>query len=54
MWLSKNEAAAYWMIVLTDMKVRGLQDILITATDNLNGFTQTIWSVFPESVTLAI
>lgn len=51
MWLGKNESAAYWMNVLTDMKARGLQDILITATDNLNGFTQTIRSVFPESAT---
>lgn len=51
MWLGKNESAAYWMSVLTDMKARGLQDILITATDNLNGFTQTIRSVFPDSAT---
>ena len=51
MWLGKNESAAYWMSVLTDMKARGLEDILITATDNLNGFTQTILSVFPESAT---
>jgi putative transposase len=51
MWLGKNESAAYWMTVLTDMKARGLEDILITATDNLNGFTQTIRSVFPQSAT---
>jgi putative transposase len=51
MWLGKNESAAYWMSVLTDMKARGLEDILITATDNLNGFTQTIRSVFPDSAT---
>lgn len=51
MWLGKNESAAYWMSVLTDMKARGLEDILITATDNLNGFTQTIQSVFPDSAT---
>jgi putative transposase len=51
MWLGKNESAAYWMSVLTDMKARGLQDILITATDNLNCFTQTIRSIFPESAT---
>ena len=51
MWLGKNESAAYWMSVLTDMKARGLEDILITATDNLNGFTQTIRSIFPESAT---
>lgn len=51
MWIGQNESAAYWMHVLTDMKARGLRDILITATDNLNGFTQTIRSVFPESAT---
>jgi len=36
---------------VTDRKDRGLQDILITATDNLNGFTETIRSVFPQSAT---
>jgi len=51
LWLGKNESAAFWMSVLTDMKARGVNDILITATDNLNGFTDTIRAVFPESKT---
>ena len=51
LWLGKNESSAFWMSVLTDMKARGTQDILITATDNLNGFTDTIKNVFPESKT---
>ena len=51
LWLGKNESAAFWMSVLTDIKARGVTDILITATDNLNGFTDTITSVFPESRT---
>ncbi|GAA3524437.1 IS256 family transposase [Aquimarina addita] len=51
LWLGKNESAAFWMSVLTDMKARGVEDLLITATDNLNGFTQTIRNVFPESTT---
>ena len=51
LWLGKNESAAFWMGVLTDMRARGTEDILITATDNLNGFTQTIKNVFPESKT---
>ncbi|MDE1191953.1 MAG: IS256 family transposase [Arachidicoccus sp.] len=51
MWLGKNETSAYWLSVLTDLKSRGVQDILITATGNLNGFTSTIRSVFPESST---
>jgi transposase-like protein len=51
LWLGKNESAAFWMSVLTDMKARGVEDILITATDNLNGFTNTIKNVFPNSTT---
>lgn len=49
--LGKNESATFWMNVLTDIKVRGVQDLLITATDNLNGFTDNIKNVFPESKT---
>lgn len=51
MWLGKNETSAFWMTVLTDLKSRGVEDILITATDNLNGFTSTIQAVFPKSTT---
>lgn len=51
MWLGKNESSSFWMSVLTDLRARGVEDILITATDNLNGFTQTIRSVFPQSQT---
>ncbi|WP_338357327.1 IS256 family transposase [Yeosuana marina] len=51
LWLGKNESAAFWMSVLTDIKARGVEDLLITATDNLNGFTDTIKNVFPESKT---
>lgn len=49
LWLGKNESASFWLSVLTDMKARGVQDILVTATDNLKGFTEAIRSVFPQS-----
>jgi transposase-like protein len=49
LWLGKTESAAFWMSVLTDIKARGVKDILVTVTDNLNGFTETIATVFPES-----
>lgn len=51
MWIGKNESAAFQTGVLTDLKARGVEDILITVTDNLNGFTETIKSVFPASTT---
>lgn len=51
MWVGKSESSSFWMGVLTVLKARGVQDILITCTDNLNGFTDTIHAVFPQSST---
>src|SRR5690606_31433861 len=50
-WIEKTESAAFWMSVLTDLKARGVEDILIACTDNLKGFTQAIKAVFPQAVT---
>ena len=51
MWGGKTESSAFRMGVLTDLKARGVQGILITCTDNLNGVTDAIRSVFPQSYT---
>lgn len=50
-WIERTESASFWMTVLTDLKLRGVEDILIACTDNLKGFTQAIKGVFPDSVT---
>lgn len=50
-WIAKTESASFWMTVLTDLKARGVEDILIACTDNLKGFTQAIKGVFPDAVT---
>ena len=49
-WIDKNESASFWLTVLTDLKLRGVEDILIACTDNLTGFTQAIKSVFPNTM----
>lgn len=51
MWLAETESASFWMSVLTDLKARGVEDILIACTDNLKGFTDAIKGVFPETTT---
>jgi transposase-like protein len=38
-----------WINLLTEIKAKGVEDILVTATDNLKGFTEAIRSVFPLS-----
>ncbi len=50
-WIERTESASFWLSVLTDLKARGVEDILIACTDNLKGFTQAIKGVFPEAVT---
>lgn len=51
MWMAETESASFWMSVLTDLKARGVEDILIACTDNLKGFTDAIKGVFPQTVT---
>lgn len=51
MWLCQNESASFWMTVLSDLKARGVEDILITSTDNLKGFTDAIKTVYPRAMT---
>ena len=51
MWMHETESASFWMNVLNDLKVRGVQDILIACSDNLKGLTQAIKAIFPQTVT---
>ncbi len=47
MWLTKNEGAKFWLNVLTELKNRGLNDILIACVD---GFPDAIYTMYPEAV----
>jgi len=49
MWLAENEGAKFWLTVLTELKNRGLQDILIACVDGLKGFPDAINSVYPQT-----
>lgn len=49
LWLSENEGAHFWLSVLTELKKRGVKDILIACVDGLKGFPDAIESVFPET-----
>jgi transposase-like protein len=51
MWISETESASFWLNVLTDLKARGVEDILIASMDNLAGIRQAIKAVFPHTVT---
>jgi putative transposase len=50
MWFQQTEGAKFWMQVLTDLRQRGVQDILICCVDGLKGFPEAIEAVFPQTV----
>jgi transposase-like protein len=45
------EGAKFWLSVITDLKNRGVTDILIACIDGLTGFETAISSVFPRTIT---
>ncbi len=48
-WISDNESASFWTSVLTEIKNRGVKDILIACSDNLTGFSSVIDTIFPKT-----
>ncbi len=48
LWISENEGAKFWLGNLTELKNRGLSDILIACTDNLTGMSEAISAVYPR------
>jgi transposase-like protein len=49
LWLADTEGAKFWMSVLTDIKNRGVEDILIACMDGLTGFPDAVKAVFPDT-----
>lgn len=48
-WIGENESSKFWLLVLNELKNRGVQDILIACTDNLVGFSDAIQATFPKT-----
>jgi putative transposase len=50
MWFQETEGAKFWMQVLTELKQRGVRDILICCIDGLKGFPEAIEALYPQTV----
>jgi putative transposase len=48
-WFQRTEGAKFWLGVLTELKQRGVQDVLICCVDGLEGFPDAIEAVFPHA-----
>ena len=49
LWIAQTEGAKFWLQVVTELKNRGVNDILIACVDGLKGFPEAIESVFPQT-----
>jgi len=49
MWFQKTEGAKFWLQVLTELRQRGLHDVLVCCVDGLAGFPEAIEAVFPQA-----
>src|SRR5438132_11003514 len=49
MWFQETEGAKFWMQILSELKQRGVNDILICCVDGLKGFPEAIEAVFPTT-----
>jgi putative transposase len=49
LWLEQNEGAKFWLRVMTELKNRGVEDVLLAVVDGLKGFPEAILAVFPEA-----
>ncbi|TKR53244.1 IS256 family transposase, partial [Allopusillimonas ginsengisoli] len=49
LWIENTEGAKFWMRVFNELKMRGVQDILIAVTDGLKGMPDALEAVFPAT-----
>jgi putative transposase len=50
MWFQETEGAKFWMQVLSELKQRGVSDILLCCVDGLKGFPEAIEAIYPNTV----
>jgi putative transposase len=48
-WIGEAESSKFWMMILTDLRNRGVRDLLIACVDGLNGFEEAIHAVYPRT-----
>lgn len=49
LWIAESEGSKFWLQVLTELKNRGLSDILIACVDGLTGFPEAVETVYPKA-----
>jgi putative transposase len=48
-WFQRSEGAKFWLQVMTELRQRGVGDVLVCCADGLTGFPDAIEAVFPQA-----
>jgi putative transposase len=54
LWIETSEGAKFWLRAMTELKNRGVEDILIAVVDGLKAFPEAIAAVFPPTILVAL
>jgi putative transposase len=50
LWMQENEGAKFWLQVLSELRGRGVQDILFLCADGLKGLPEAFEASFPQAI----
>jgi len=49
-WIGEGgEGANFWLSVITDLQNRGVQEVFVASVDGLQGFSDAIHAIFPQT-----
>ena len=50
MWIEATEGAKFWLTILSELRQRGVQDILVLCADGLTGLPDAVEAAFPNAI----
>lgn len=50
MWIQPTEGAKFWLTILSELRQRGVEDILVLCADGLTGMPEAVEAAFPQAI----
>ena len=50
LWLQATEGAKFWLTILSELRQRGVEDILVLCADGLTGLPEAVEAAFPQAI----
>lgn len=50
LWIQETEGAKFWLMILSELRERGVEDVLVLCADGLSGMPQAVEAVFPRAI----